>query len=72
MPKIRVEYDDSAEDIVDKVNSVLEDYGIEFLNDGKGHDAYSVYHLVELEEDEEGEEEQPVSTKSFDDRRGGG
>lgn len=49
MATLRIEYDDDALAIMEKVNKVLEEYGLEFKNDELPHDGWEIYELVEKE-----------------------
>ena len=44
--KIRIEYDDMAEDIVMKLNTALEQYGLRFEFDDQEHDGFEILSLV--------------------------
>lgn len=45
MEQIRVEYDDDADAVIEKVNDLLEDQGVAFVlkDDGLEHDGFNVY-----------------------------
>jgi len=44
---LKIQYDDSAEDIMRAVNLALADHGLSFKDDGKEHDGYVAYELVD-------------------------
>lgn len=46
---IRIEYDDSAHNILCTINDILEDYGLMFVSDKLEHDGYEIYWLEEIE-----------------------
>lgn len=51
-PTLRIDYDDNLLDVIDKVNEVLEEVGLRFEDDGKDHDGWNEYTIVELDEDD--------------------
>jgi hypothetical protein len=42
---LRVDYDDGALDVVEKVNAALAAYGLEFVDDGEDHDGFCLFIL---------------------------
>ena len=42
---LRISNDDNVTDVVDKVNGVLEPFGLLFKDDDKEHDGYIIYEL---------------------------
>lgn len=42
---MRIEYDNDALDIIDKVNEDLRGHDLEFADDGKEHDGYAIFEL---------------------------
>ena len=42
---LRIDYDDDALDIMDKVNAMLKSFGIQFINDEKPHDGFEIYTI---------------------------
>lgn len=45
MNKIRIEYDDTAFNIIQMINNVLKDKGLKFVSDNLPHDGYEIYTL---------------------------
>lgn len=45
MPQFRIEYDDHAFDIIDKVNEALKPHGLEFIFDDQEHDGFDICEL---------------------------
>mgnify|MGYP001605067450 CR=1 FL=1 len=46
---LRIDYDDNALDIMDKVNAMLAEYGYQFVNDEQDHEGFEVYTLIRHE-----------------------
>jgi hypothetical protein len=42
---IRLEYDDDAYNAILKANSVLKNYGLEFIDDEKEHDGFIIMQI---------------------------
>jgi hypothetical protein len=49
MNEVRLEYDDQALDIIDKMNRALFVEGLRFEDDGEEHDGFMILNLVEVE-----------------------
>ena len=47
---LRLDYDDNAMDIMDKVNAVLAATGWQFVDDDETHDGWCLYTLVQEKE----------------------
>lgn len=45
MNKIRIEYDDTASNIIVIINNILKDRGLKFVSDNLEHDGYEIYTL---------------------------
>lgn len=45
--KVRINYDDDQLEIVDKINEVLEEYGLKLEDDMKEHDGFIILSLVQ-------------------------
>ena len=43
---LRIDYDDNALDIMDKVNAMLAQHGYQFVNDEQSHEGFEVYTLI--------------------------
>ena len=43
--KLRLNYDDSGIDIVDKINKALEEHGLWFQDDGEEHDGFRIQKI---------------------------
>ena len=43
---LRIDYDDTALDIMDKVNAMLVQHGYQFINDEQFHDGFEIYTLL--------------------------
>lgn len=50
MEQLRIDYDDDGLDIIDKVNTFLAPHRLSFVDDGKDHDGYCLFTLVETQE----------------------
>jgi hypothetical protein len=46
--EMKLDYDDNAIDIVDKINAVLASRGIRFDDDGLEHDGFSVLRVIHI------------------------
>jgi hypothetical protein len=46
MTTIRLDYDDTELDIIEKVNDILQEHGLKFVDDGLEHDGYIIMNLV--------------------------
>ncbi len=44
---LSIKYDDSALDIMDKINKALEATSCQFVDDGQVHDGFCIYTLVQ-------------------------
>ena len=47
--KLRIEYDDQPNDVVDRVNHALASVGLVFVDDGKAHEGFCVYELRKVD-----------------------
>lgn len=47
MKKIKIDYDDMAMTIIEKVNEAIEPYNIYFESDETEHDGFEIYELKE-------------------------
>jgi hypothetical protein len=47
---MRLDYDDNGLDIIDKVNSALQLYGLEFKDDDQEHDGFCIFELIQIPE----------------------
>ena len=50
MEQLRIDYDDNALDIMDKVNDFLAPYHLMFVNDEQFHDGYEIYHMTQTKD----------------------
>ena len=46
---LRVDYDDTALDIMDKINAALEEHGLKFEDDELPHDGFELFALRKIE-----------------------
>ena len=44
---ICIEYDDHPEDVVDKINSALQEFNLRLEDDDENHEGYVLYRIVE-------------------------
>ena len=47
MAEIRIEYDDRADQVIDKVNEMLATRGIQFKSDNQEHDGFVIYVMID-------------------------
>ena len=52
MEEIKIDYDDSDDTIIEKVNSVIKEHGIYFTCDNKVHDGFNIYLLEKIKKEE--------------------
>ncbi len=52
MAELRIDYDDQATDVIDKVNDALASIGWRFMDDDKVHDGSIFYSLERIGEAE--------------------
>jgi len=48
---LKIDYDDNALDIMDKVNAILAKVGLEFVNDEQEHDGWEIFELKPIPAD---------------------
>jgi len=48
-PTIRIEYDDDALAVVDKINGALEIHGISIRDDGLEHDGFCIFTIERID-----------------------
>jgi predicted choloylglycine hydrolase len=50
---MRIDHDSSELEIMDGVNKSLEAYGLQFVDDGKEHDGFIIYNLIDYRVNDE-------------------
>jgi hypothetical protein len=51
MPQIRIEYDDDALRIIEKINRALAEKGLKIQDDEQLHDGFCIFDVVEIKKD---------------------
>lgn len=51
MSKIRIEYDDDAIRIIEKINLALAEKGLKIQDDEQFHDGFCIFDVVEVKKD---------------------
>lgn len=46
---MEIEYDDSIEDVLCKINDALRKYDLEIVDDGREHDGFIIAEIIKIE-----------------------
>ena len=48
MNQLRIDYDDQPDDVIEKVNEILAERKLQFVDDNEEHDGFCLYDLKEI------------------------